>query len=134
MVLSKKRKKERNVLEAPAESLAVMAFINLIKNLDPCLVNVLLVLFCFTFVLIFISRSSKCLIYYNTFYLFIGQCQGMGAWARISVNFDFRPPWTEIKICQKYCKSSRITPLRYQIYYMRAKKGYFSFSSKSYFR
>ena len=40
-----------------------------------------------------------------------GQCQGMGAWVRISVNFDFRPPWTEIKICQKYCKSSQITAI-----------------------
>ena len=40
-----------------------------------------------------------------------GQCQGMGDWARISVNFDFGPPWTEIKICQKYCKSSRITAI-----------------------
>ena len=29
----------------------------------------------------------------------LGQCQGTGNWARISVNFDFRRPWTEIKIC-----------------------------------
>ena len=40
-----------------------------------------------------------------------GQCQGMGDWARISANFDFGPPWTEIKICQKYCKSPRITAI-----------------------
>ena len=35
----------------------------------------------------------------------------MGDWAQVSVNVDFYPPWSEIKIYQKYCKSSQITAI-----------------------
>ena len=39
----------------------------------------------------------------------MGQYQGMGDWTWIRANFDFWPPCREIKICQKYYRSSPIT-------------------------
>ena len=31
-------------------------------------------------------------------HFFCVKCQGMGDWAQVSVNVDFYPPWSEIKI------------------------------------
>ena len=62
-----------------------------------------------------------------------GTCQGMGDWARIWFPSIVDRNQNLPKVLQIFSNHCNL-PLRHQIYCMRAKKGYFSFSRKSYFR